>query len=83
MPKVNRVAYLIGAGLTDEAKSSILEALRGADGNRDIAAERLGTSLRTLYRWIQELRMYEDIDKAYAAWGFERFNGPPRKYTAL
>lgn len=48
----------------EAAKKRILDALREADGNRVKAAEVMGlTHERSLYRWIQKLKLWEEVDR--------------------
>jgi len=75
------LSYKVKA-VPDQAKEEILDALIRADGDLEFGAEILGVSLRTLYRYIQELRMYPEIDAAYEARGISPLHGgPKRKYT--
>lgn len=50
------------------------DALLRTEGNREKAAEMLGVSLRTLNRYIHNLNLYADMDKA----GLLHNVGPPR-----
>lgn len=59
---------------SDELRDQVWKALVAADGDRLKAAEALGKSERTLNRYIRDLNMYPDMDKA----GFIRNQGPPR-----
>jgi len=77
---MHSLAYKVHAA-QEVAKQEILDALHRCEGDRDLAAKMIGVSLRTLYRYIQVLKMYPEIDEAYERWGFEKFGGPPRKHT--
>lgn len=44
------------------AKAKILGALREANGNRAKAAKLLGAGDRSLYRWIERLEIWTDVD---------------------
>lgn len=44
-------------------------------GNREATAKELGKSVRTLNRYIKDLNLYPDMDKA----GFIHHAGPPRE----
>jgi len=76
---MSMMAYKIGAD-PDSAKLEILAALRAAEGSREEAARTLGTSIRTFYRWLEILRMYEDVDNLLREMNLDVYVGPPRKY---
>lgn len=62
-----------------EAQKRILEAITQVEGNRKQAAEILKTTHRSLYRHIEKLKLWEQIDaliKAHPDW--MHFGGPPR-----
>lgn len=44
------------------AKTKILDALRATDGNRERAARVLGAGARSLYRWIERLGIWSEVD---------------------
>lgn len=55
-------------------KQQVRDALTETKGDRDLAAQKLGKSLRTLNRYIAEFDMYEELDEL----GLIRPQGPPR-----
>lgn len=55
-------------------KQQVWDALTQTKGDRDLAAQKIGKSVRTLNRYIAELDLYEEMDKA----GMMRNAGPPR-----
>ena len=59
---------------SDELRDEVWKALVKAKGDRVKAAEILGKSVRTLNRYISELNLFPDMDKA----GFIKHAGPPR-----
>lgn len=61
-----------------EAKRLILEALRKSEGDRKIAAEKLRVTHRSLYRFINRLGMWDEIDALIKKHSFPRVPGPPR-----
>lgn len=62
----------------EEARAKILAAIKDAGGNRKQAAEALGTTHRSLYRFIERLRLWSEIDRMVADNGFPEREGPPR-----
>lgn len=44
------------------AKAKILDALREANGNRSKAAKLLSAGDRSLYRWIERLEIWSEVD---------------------
>lgn len=60
---------------SDELRKQVWEALFKFKGDRQAAAEALGKSPRTLNRYISELDLYGEMDKA----GMMANKGPPRK----
>jgi transcriptional regulator of acetoin/glycerol metabolism len=52
----------------DAAKVRILKALRAAHGDPKVAAEALGCSWRTLYRWIAQLGMHGELEDIRSKW---------------
>jgi len=72
---------LLGALLhthPDEARMKIKAAIVAARGNRKAAAAALGTTHRSLYRYIERLRMWDEIDRLITDHGFPEREGPPR-----
>lgn len=59
----------------DQARKIVWEALFRHDGDRAKAAEELGVSIRTLYRRLDRLGLYDMVDKM----GWTDHKGPPRK----
>lgn len=59
---------------SDEQRKVVWESLVKHEGVREKAADELEVSLRTLNRYIAELNLYADLDKA----GLIRNPGPPR-----
>ena len=59
---------------SDDLRKTVWEALVQTNGNREAAAAHLGKSLRTLNRYIHDLDLYAEMDKA----GLMRNAGPPR-----
>lgn len=62
----------------DEAKTQILSAIVEASGDRKKAAELLGTTHRSFYRFVERLKLWDEIDAAIAEHGFLVIPGPPR-----
>ena len=62
----------------DEARAKILAAIQDAKGNRKHAAEALGTTHRSLYRFIERLRLWGEIDRLIRREGYPLREGPPR-----
>jgi DNA-binding NtrC family response regulator len=62
----------------EEVKKQILRAIVVAKGDRKKAAEELGTTHRTFYRFIERLRLWGEIDKLVADRDFPRAVGPAR-----
>lgn len=62
----------------EEAKQRILAALVEAQGDRKRASELLDTTHRSFYRFIERLRLWDEIDKLVEERGFPRIPGPPR-----
>jgi hypothetical protein len=59
---------------TDELRKEVWDALVKAKGDREKAAALLGKSERTLNRYIHDLNLFADMDKA----GMIKHAGPPR-----
>lgn len=59
---------------SDVARKLMWDALLEADGNRTEAAKKMGLSLRSFYRYLQQLGMYADLDKM----GWTKQRGPER-----
>lgn len=59
---------------SDDLRKAVWDALVKAKGNRPRAAEILGKSERTLNRYIHDLNLFADMDKA----GLIKHAGPPR-----
>jgi DNA-binding NtrC family response regulator len=62
----------------EEAKALILDALRESGGDRSKAADKLKTTHRSLYRHIERLRMWDEIDALMREQRFPLVPGPPR-----
>lgn len=62
----------------DAAKKMILDAIEATKNDRTKAAERLGLKIRTFYRLIGNLHLWEDIEALCEKKGFEIIPGPPR-----
>lgn len=60
---------------SDDLRKQVWEALVKTKGNRPKAAELLGKSERTLNRYIHDLNLFEEMDKA----GLIKHAGPPRR----
>jgi len=64
----------------EQARERILAAFLKAKGNRARAAQELGLSnVRSLYRWIDRLSLWEAIEKQARSNGHAVSAGPPRK----
>lgn len=63
-----------GRHSSDELRKQVWDTLVQFKGDREAAAEALDVSPRTLNRYIHDLNLYEDMDKA----GLMRNAGPPR-----
>jgi transcriptional regulator with GAF, ATPase, and Fis domain len=75
---ITRIGALIHTD-RDAAKQEILRVLREARGDRAAAAHALGQSTpRSLYRWIERLGMWPEVDALIAEHGFPAIPGPPR-----
>lgn len=59
---------------SDELRKEVWTALVKAKGDRDKAAELLDKSVRTLNRYIHDLDLFNDMEKA----GMIKHAGPPR-----
>lgn len=59
---------------SDDLRKQVWDALVLAKGNREKAAEILGKSVRTVNRYIHDLDLFADMDKA----GLIKHAGPPR-----
>ncbi len=57
----------------DEARTKILDALRAANGNRRRASLALGAGPRSIYRWIEKLELWDEVDEIR-----EPLPAPPR-----
>ncbi len=62
----------------EEVKRLVLQAIVDSEGDRKKAAEVLGTTHRTFYRFIERLRLWDDIDKLVEEHDFPRAVGPAR-----
>jgi len=63
----------------ENAKQRIRDALIAAKGDRNEAAKAFGlTSPRSLYRWIERLGMWPEVDALMSEHGFAMLPGPPR-----
>lgn len=62
----------------DAARNKIKKAILEARGNRKAAADALGTTHRSLYRYIERLQLWSAIDQMVAEHGFPGREGPPR-----
>jgi len=62
----------------DRARQTILDAIRDQKGNRRSAAAALGTTHRSLYRYIERLRLWDAIDRVIEDGQFATHQGPPR-----
>jgi transcriptional regulator with GAF, ATPase, and Fis domain len=61
------------------ARKRILDALTAARGDRSRAARALGLATpRTLYRWIERLSMWPEVDALINERGFDKLPAPPR-----
>lgn len=63
----------------DGARRRVLDALREAGANHQAAARALGTSVRGLYRWIDNLGLWRDVDGLKRELGLPRRPRPPRR----
>ncbi len=73
-PEPERMSGMRTRFSTTEMRKIVWDALVKAKGDRDIAAEILGKSVRTLNRYVRDLNLYADMDKA----GMIKNAGPPR-----
>jgi hypothetical protein len=62
----------------EDAKEQILAAVLRAKGDRKKAAELLATTHRSFYRFVEKLRLWDEIDKLISENGFPQIPGPPR-----
>jgi len=60
------------------AKKRILDAIIQTSGDRKAAAVVLGTTHRSLYRFIERLHLWDSIDRLIEENGFPKVIGPPR-----
>jgi hypothetical protein len=67
----------------DSAKAAILSALTKSRGDRGKAAKALETTQRNLYRVIDRLAIWGDIDKLVADRGFPIIPGPLRSNARI
>lgn len=75
---ITRIGALIHTD-PEAAKREILRALHEAQGDRAAAARALGQATpRSLYRWIERLGMWAEVDALVAEHGFTAIPGPPR-----
>jgi DNA-binding NtrC family response regulator len=65
------------------AKRMILHALVESEGDRGVAAAQLETTLRTFYRLIERLDLWEEIDRLVERKGFTKNPGPQRAEKKL
>jgi hypothetical protein len=61
MSKLTSVGAFIVAD-PPRARAAILDALQQAQGNRPNAARILCADVRTLYRWIDRLELWPEVD---------------------
>lgn len=66
---------MVRLAASDELRKEVWNALVKAKGDRAKAAALLGKSERTVARYIHDLNLFDEMDKA----GFMRHAGPPRK----
>lgn len=62
----------------DKARAQILDAIRQTKGDRKAAADVLGTTHRSLYRFIERLKLWDAIDRMIEENHWPRVVGPPR-----
>ena len=62
----------------EKAKAQILEAIRASKGDRKKAAAALGTTHRSLYRYLQRLRLWDSVEAILVEEGLPSMPGPPR-----
>lgn len=62
----------------DAAKGRILKAIEQSKGDRKAAAEALGTTHRSFYRFVERLKLWPDIDRLMRDKEFAKVPGPPR-----
>lgn len=74
---ISRIGALIHTD-RDAAKTLILDAFELAQGDRGATAAALKTTLRTLYRLIERLDLWDDIDRITDEKGFAKVPGPQR-----
>lgn len=61
-----------------EAERRVLHALEVAKGDRRKAAEALGTTHRSFYRFVERMKLWDKIDALMQRKGFPMIPGPPR-----
>lgn len=63
---------------SEEAKKRILGALEQGNGDRRVAARILNTTHRSFYRFVERLKLWDEIDALAEKHGFPKAPGPPR-----
>ena len=54
-----------------EARRQLLKQLDKAKGNRTLAARRIGVDKRTMFRWLDKLNLWQDLDKLCSEKGYD------------